>query len=174
MTYNATRTTVLPIAFSDKNIIDTSQPTIEMSNPTATTAPSSHEPLDDDKIEPVSRKSSNNSSNSHDDVESSSGHGDARDEEKEAAERQEALLERCSTKHSAIGDLPIQPIDSVIEIPDEFYDKLPSHRKGKRKKNRLPLLLLPSPLSKLFPLNHANRPLNQPQLRKEKQNRNQS
>ncbi|KAI0016000.1 major facilitator superfamily domain-containing protein [Xylariomycetidae sp. FL0641] len=39
------------------------------------------------------------------------------------------LLERCSTRHSMGADAPVEPISSVIEIPDEVYDRLPGHRK---------------------------------------------
>ncbi|KAI1814164.1 major facilitator superfamily domain-containing protein [Poronia punctata] len=39
-------------------------------------------------------------------------------------------LERVSTTHSASGDAPVHPIDSVVEVPDSFYDKLPKHRKN--------------------------------------------
>ncbi|KAI0148766.1 MFS general substrate transporter [Xylariaceae sp. FL1272] len=38
-------------------------------------------------------------------------------------------LDRCSTRHTAAGDSPIQPINSLIEVPDNFYDRLPRHRK---------------------------------------------
>ncbi|KAI1270483.1 major facilitator superfamily domain-containing protein [Xylariaceae sp. FL1019] len=38
-------------------------------------------------------------------------------------------LDRCSTRHTAAGDAPIQPISSLIEVPDNFYDRLPRHRK---------------------------------------------
>ncbi|KAI1142495.1 MFS general substrate transporter [Hypoxylon sp. FL0543] len=38
-------------------------------------------------------------------------------------------LERCSTHHSLGPDMPVEPISSVIEIPDEVYDRLPAHRK---------------------------------------------
>ncbi|KAI6090496.1 MFS general substrate transporter [Hypoxylon rubiginosum] len=38
-------------------------------------------------------------------------------------------LERCPTNHSLGPDMPVEPISSVIEIPDEVYDRLPAHRK---------------------------------------------
>ncbi|KAI1402564.1 MFS general substrate transporter [Hypoxylon fuscum] len=38
-------------------------------------------------------------------------------------------LERCSTHHSLGPDMPVEPVSSVIEIPDEVYDRLPAHRK---------------------------------------------
>ncbi|KAI1862635.1 uncharacterized protein JN550_010160 [Neoarthrinium moseri] len=38
-------------------------------------------------------------------------------------------LDRYSTHHSMGPDAPVQPESSVIEIPDEVYDRLPSHRK---------------------------------------------
>ncbi|GAW25674.1 putative major facilitator superfamily transporter protein [Rosellinia necatrix] len=99
-----------------------------MSTPN-TSAASSRPPLDDgEKAEPVPRTSSSSShdSKSSRDIRSSSSSfapragGDA---------EQQDQLERCSTKHSAIGDAPIQPIDSIVEIPDEFYNRLPAHRK---------------------------------------------
>ncbi|KAI0456982.1 major facilitator superfamily domain-containing protein [Xylaria acuta] len=90
-----------------------------------TTIPSSREPLEDDKGRTArDSSSSGRSSKSSRCRHSSSGEEDDIDD----ADRQDRL-ERCSTKHSAVGDAPIQPIDSVIEIPDEFYDRLPSHRK---------------------------------------------
>ncbi|KAI0102059.1 major facilitator superfamily domain-containing protein [Nemania sp. FL0031] len=85
----------------------------------------SPEPLDDEKVDAV-RRSSSSSRDSNSSRCNHSSSGD--DDDIEDADQQERL-ERCSTKHSAIGDAPIQPIDSVIEIPDVFYDKLPSHRK---------------------------------------------
>ncbi|KAI1081092.1 MFS general substrate transporter [Whalleya microplaca] len=40
------------------------------------------------------------------------------------------LLDRCPTNHShSMGPDVIEPINSVIEIPDEVYDRLPPHRK---------------------------------------------
>ncbi|KAI0551970.1 major facilitator superfamily domain-containing protein [Xylaria curta] len=86
-----------------------------------TTIPSSHESLEDDKVETARDSSSSRSSKSR---HSSMGEEDDIDD----ADREDRL-ERCSTKHSAVGDAPIQPIDSIIEIPDEFYDRLPAHRK---------------------------------------------
>ncbi|KAI1483023.1 MFS general substrate transporter [Daldinia eschscholtzii] len=38
-------------------------------------------------------------------------------------------LDRCSTHHSLGPDMPVGPISSVVEIPDEVYDRLPPHRK---------------------------------------------
>ncbi|KAL7623206.1 hypothetical protein AAE478_006887 [Parahypoxylon ruwenzoriense] len=38
-------------------------------------------------------------------------------------------LERRSTHHSLGPDMPVEPISSVVEIPDEVYDRLPPHRK---------------------------------------------
>ncbi|KAI0386868.1 MFS general substrate transporter [Hypomontagnella monticulosa] len=41
----------------------------------------------------------------------------------------EEELERCPTNHSLGPDMPVEPISSVVEIPDEVYDRLPPHRK---------------------------------------------
>ncbi|KAJ8124152.1 hypothetical protein ONZ43_g55 [Nemania bipapillata] len=88
--------------------------------------PSSREPLEDEKVDYAARR---NSTSSHDTNSSRCNHSSSGDEDDiDDANRQERL-ERCSTKHSAMGDAPIQPVDSVIEIPDEFFDKLPAHRK---------------------------------------------
>lgn len=38
-------------------------------------------------------------------------------------------LDRSSTHQSMGPDAPVEPQSSVIEIPDEVYDRLPSHRK---------------------------------------------
>lgn len=38
-------------------------------------------------------------------------------------------LDRFSTHHSMGPDAPMDLRDSVIEIPDEVYDRLPPHRK---------------------------------------------
>lgn len=38
-------------------------------------------------------------------------------------------LDRFSTHHSMGPDAPIEPESSVVEIPDEVYDRLPPHRK---------------------------------------------
>ncbi|KAI5861200.1 MFS general substrate transporter [Durotheca rogersii] len=38
-------------------------------------------------------------------------------------------LEQCSTNHSLGPDMPVEPMSSVVEIPDEMYDRLPPHRK---------------------------------------------
>ncbi|KAI0108356.1 MFS general substrate transporter [Daldinia grandis] len=38
-------------------------------------------------------------------------------------------LDRCSTHHSLGPDMPVEPINSVVEVPDEVYDQLPPHRK---------------------------------------------
>ncbi|KAI1177182.1 major facilitator superfamily domain-containing protein [Nemania sp. FL0916] len=90
---------------------------------TAITSP--HQQVEDDGVNQAPRKSSSSSrdgkSSRH--AHSSSDEDDIRDDDRQHG------LERCSTMHSAIGDTPIQPIDSVIEIPDEFYDTLPRHRK---------------------------------------------
>ncbi|KAI1133439.1 major facilitator superfamily domain-containing protein [Nemania abortiva] len=92
-----------------------------------TAARSSHELLDDEKVDHAARRSS--SSSSHDSTSSRCNHSSSGDDDDiDDVDRQERL-ERCSTKHSAMGDAPIQPIDSVIEIPDVFYDRLPRHRK---------------------------------------------
>ncbi|XXH03932.1 hypothetical protein Hte_010340 [Hypoxylon texense] len=45
------------------------------------------------------------------------------------ANTRERELERCSTSHSLGPDMPVEPISSVVEIPDEVYDRLPAHRK---------------------------------------------
>ncbi|KAI1820498.1 major facilitator superfamily domain-containing protein [Xylaria intraflava] len=97
-----------------------------MSKPEVTD-PSSHEPSEFDKIEYVARESSSSSSR----VSRSSQciHPSSGDEEDKGDIERQDVLERCSTKHSALGDSPVQPIDSVIEVPDEFYDRLPPHRK---------------------------------------------
>lgn len=94
---------------------------------------SSHEPLGDEKVEEAARKSTSSTHNSRSSrcVHSSSGDDDDIDNVE-----QEERLDRCSTRCSAMGDAPIQPISSVIEIPDVFYDKLPKHRKS-RSINRL-------------------------------------
>ncbi|CAJ2502317.1 Uu.00g097110.m01.CDS01 [Anthostomella pinea] len=39
-------------------------------------------------------------------------------------------LDRCSTRQSVGADAPVEPIDSVVELPDEVYDRLPKHRKS--------------------------------------------
>lgn len=41
----------------------------------------------------------------------------------------EGELGRCSTHHSMGPDAPIENRESTVEIPDEVYDRLPSHRK---------------------------------------------
>ncbi|KAI1778137.1 MFS general substrate transporter [Hypoxylon cercidicola] len=38
-------------------------------------------------------------------------------------------LGRCPTNHSMGPDMPVEAISSVVEIPDEVYDRLPAHRK---------------------------------------------
>ncbi|KAI1416192.1 MFS general substrate transporter [Hypoxylon sp. FL1857] len=38
-------------------------------------------------------------------------------------------LDRCSTHHSLGPDMPVEPISSVIDVPDEVYDRIPPHRK---------------------------------------------
>ncbi|KAI1425707.1 major facilitator superfamily domain-containing protein [Xylaria sp. FL1777] len=87
---------------------------------------SQQEHLGDEKVSPAPRKSS--SSSRLDSKPSRSIHSSGDEDDIDDVEQQD-ILERCSTKHSAMGDAPIQPIDSVIEIPDEFYDRLPRHRK---------------------------------------------
>jgi hypothetical protein len=39
-------------------------------------------------------------------------------------------LERSSTHQSMGPDAPVEPQSSVVEIPDEVYDRLPAHRKN--------------------------------------------
>lgn len=39
-------------------------------------------------------------------------------------------LDRFSTRQSMGPEVPMEPEDSVIEIPDEVYDRLPKHRKN--------------------------------------------
>ncbi|KAI1362704.1 major facilitator superfamily domain-containing protein [Xylaria arbuscula] len=92
-----------------------------------TASQSSHEHLGDEKVNPAtlershseSRRDSKSSQSVH-----SSGDSDGIDEIEE-----QDRLERCSTKHSAMGDASIAPVDSVVAVPDEFYDRLPKHRK---------------------------------------------
>jgi len=63
---------------------------------------------------------------------SSSSHSRSSDEvEDDGVEDHQDRLERCSTTHSVFGDAPVQPIDSIIEVPDDFYDTLPKHRKSR-------------------------------------------
>ncbi|KAI1105343.1 MFS general substrate transporter [Jackrogersella minutella] len=38
-------------------------------------------------------------------------------------------LDRYPTHQSAGPDMPVEPIDSVVDVPDEVYDRLPAHRK---------------------------------------------
>ncbi|KAI1271063.1 major facilitator superfamily domain-containing protein [Xylaria sp. FL0933] len=89
--------------------------------------PSSHEQLAGNKVSPAPRKSISSSSRrdskSCQSIHSSGDHDDIDDG------GPQDRLERCSTRHSAMGDVPIQPIDSVIQVPDDFYDRLPRHRK---------------------------------------------
>ncbi|TGJ88753.1 hypothetical protein E0Z10_g118 [Xylaria hypoxylon] len=92
-----------------------------------TTAPSLHEPLEDDKLDHAPRKSDR--SHRPDSESSLSVHSFSDGDDIYNADQQD-ILERCSTKHSALGDASIQPIDSVVEVPDEFYDRLPPHRKS--------------------------------------------
>ncbi|KAH9906721.1 major facilitator superfamily domain-containing protein [Xylariomycetidae sp. FL2044] len=40
------------------------------------------------------------------------------------------LLERCSTRHSMGGDAPVEAVSSVVEFPDEVYDRLSPGRKN--------------------------------------------
>ncbi|KAF2973490.1 hypothetical protein GQX73_g207 [Xylaria multiplex] len=84
--------------------------------------PDSHEHPGDDKLNRAPRESSDSKS-------SRSIHSSGDEDDIDDVDQQERL-ERCSTKHSAMGDASIQPIDSVVEVPDEFYDRLPSHRKS--------------------------------------------
>ncbi|KAI0434331.1 major facilitator superfamily domain-containing protein [Xylaria sp. FL1042] len=88
---------------------------------------SSPEQLADEKVSPAPRESISSSSRrdskSSQSIHSSGDHDDIDDV------GQQDILERCSTKHSAMGDASIQPIDSVIQVPDDFYDRLPRHRK---------------------------------------------
>ncbi|KAI1662512.1 MFS general substrate transporter [Daldinia decipiens] len=42
---------------------------------------------------------------------------------------EDGVLDRCSTHHSLGPDMPIEAINSVVEVPDEVYDRLPPHRK---------------------------------------------
>ncbi|KAI0413837.1 major facilitator superfamily domain-containing protein [Xylaria grammica] len=89
-------------------------------------APSSLEPVGDDKLDQEHRRSS---SSSRPDSKSSRSIHDSGDYDDIDDREQQDRLERCSTKHSAMGDACIQPIDSVVEVPDDFYDRLPPHRK---------------------------------------------
>ncbi|KAI0974017.1 major facilitator superfamily domain-containing protein [Xylaria arbuscula] len=89
--------------------------------------PSLHEQLEDEKVSPAPRESFSSSSERGSKL-SRSIHSSGDDYDIDDVNQQDRL-ERCSTKHSAMGDASIQPIDSVIEIPDHFYDKLPQHRK---------------------------------------------
>ncbi|KAI1199700.1 major facilitator superfamily domain-containing protein [Nemania serpens] len=91
-----------------------------------TAVKSSHEPLGDDKVDEAARKST---SSSHNSIPSHFAHSSSgEDDDIENVEREERL-DRCSTRCSVMGDAPIQPISSIVEIPDVFYDKLPGHRK---------------------------------------------
>ncbi|KAI0473157.1 MFS general substrate transporter [Xylariaceae sp. FL0804] len=38
-------------------------------------------------------------------------------------------LSRCSTRQSVGADAPVEPIDSVVELPDEVYDRLAPRKK---------------------------------------------
>ncbi|KAI0811959.1 major facilitator superfamily domain-containing protein [Xylaria sp. FL0064] len=89
--------------------------------------PSSHEQLADDKVSPAPRESMSSSSR-RDSKLSQSIHSSGDHEDIDDGDRQDRL-ERCSTRHSAMGDASIQPIDSVTQVPDDFYDRLPRHRK---------------------------------------------
>ncbi|KAI0407621.1 major facilitator superfamily domain-containing protein [Xylaria palmicola] len=90
-----------------------------------TAVPCVREPLEDEKVDiaPDSRNSS------HASISSRYIHSSSGDEDDINGIGDRDGLERCSTRHSAVGDAPIQPIDSIVEIPDEFYDRLPAHRK---------------------------------------------
>ncbi|KAI1389968.1 MFS general substrate transporter [Hypoxylon trugodes] len=62
----------------------------------------------------------------------SSSHSDGTSESIRPAPRPNADdgdLERCPTHHSMGPDMPVEQTDSVIDIPDEVYDRLPPHRK---------------------------------------------
>ncbi|KAI1303315.1 major facilitator superfamily domain-containing protein [Xylaria venustula] len=89
--------------------------------------PSSHGQPEDEKVSPAPRESFSSSSE-RGNKSSRSIHSSGDDYDINDVNQQDRL-ERCSTKHSAMGDASIQPIDSIIEIPDHFYDKLPRHRK---------------------------------------------
>ncbi|KAI2625701.1 MFS general substrate transporter [Hypoxylon sp. NC1633] len=65
-----------------------------------------------------SSSSSAHSGDTIESIDSAAGH-DAADGE----------LERCSTHHSMGPDMPVEPMSSVVEIPDEVYDRMPPHRK---------------------------------------------
>jgi hypothetical protein len=108
---------------SEPSRITTSEPT-KIKNMTA----ASDNPIDnhDHKWSLHDNKSTAGVSSS-----SSSSHSRSSDEvENDGVEDRQDRLERCSTTHSAFGDAPVQPIDSVIEVPDDFYDRLPKHRKS--------------------------------------------
>lgn len=63
---------------------------------------------------------------------SSSTHsGDTTESIRPAARRgaDDGELERCSTHQSLGPDMPVEQISSVVEVPDEVYDRLPAHRK---------------------------------------------
>ncbi|KAI1435206.1 major facilitator superfamily domain-containing protein [Xylaria sp. CBS 124048] len=101
-----------------------------MSKPTAAepSCPGSLDPSADEKTDFAARESISSSHASRSSHVRSSGDGDGDGDDTGNAGLPEAL-ERISTKHSALGDSPVQPINSVIEVPDDFYDRLPAHRK---------------------------------------------
>jgi hypothetical protein len=57
---------------------------------------------------------------------SASSHADS---ESDHGVMNEDDLGRCSTHHSMGPDAPVENRESTVEIPDEVYDRLPSHRK---------------------------------------------
>ena len=93
-----------------------------------TTAQSSHEQFGDKNVNSATAERSHSESR-RDSKSSGSIHSSGDSEDIDEIDEQDRL-ERCSTKHSAMGDASITPIDSVVEIPDEFYDRLPKHRKS--------------------------------------------
>lgn len=107
-----------------------------------TAVKSSHEPLGDDKVDEAARKST---SSSHNSIPSHFAHSSSgEDDDIENVEREERL-DRCSTRCSVMGDAPIQPISSIVEIPDVFYDKLPGHRKSRYIDRSINLAVICSP-----------------------------
>ncbi|KAK5628646.1 hypothetical protein RRF57_004362 [Xylaria bambusicola] len=95
-----------------------------------TAVQSSHEDhLGDEKVKPTTLKSSSHDKSRRDSKSSQSIHSSGDSEDIDDVDQQDRL-ERCSTKHSAMGDASIQPIESVVQVPEEFYDRLPKHRKS--------------------------------------------
>ncbi|KAI0514542.1 major facilitator superfamily domain-containing protein [Xylaria bambusicola] len=94
-----------------------------------TTIQSSQEDqLGHEKVKPTSPESSSHDESRRGSKLSQSIHSSGDSEDIDDVDQQDRL-ERCSTKHSAMGDASIQPIESVVQVPEEFYDKLPKHRK---------------------------------------------